>query len=148
MAIVRSAANETSSGEGSLAQVERVLARAGHTNAVRLVGENGEEAVLPEAVARALRDIVSALARDPDATFTPVTKLLTTQQAAELLNVSRPFLVEHLLASGEIPYVMTGAHRRIAREDLLAYKRRRDEQRRRQLDELAAMSQEMGLDHD
>lgn len=148
MTTARSAESDILSNSASLTQVERILDRAGGAGGLRLVGRDGEEVVLPEEVVRALRSMIPALARDPDATFTPVPRLLTTQQAAELLNVSRPFLVEHLLTSGEIPYVMTGAHRRIAREDLLAYRRRRDGQRRRQLDELAAMSQEMGLDHD
>lgn len=72
---------------------------------------------------------------------------LTTQQAAELLHVSRPFLVEQLLEKGEIPFVMVGTHRRIALEDVLAYKQRRDAERKQSLARLSQLSQEYGLDH-
>ena len=67
---------------------------------------------------------------------TPVMKALTTQQPANILGVSRPFLVG-LLNQREIPFHKTGTHRRIYLKDLLDYQKRRDRDRKRILDELA-----------
>ncbi|MEU4540957.1 helix-turn-helix domain-containing protein [Streptosporangium sp. NPDC023825] len=69
---------------------------------------------------------------------------LTTQQAADILNVSRPYLIG-LLESGAIPYRMVGKHHRITAEDLMEYKRRDDLKRRTAADDLAALGQELGL---
>jgi excisionase family DNA binding protein len=69
---------------------------------------------------------------------------LTTQQAADLLSVSRPFLIG-LLNAGEIEYRMVGTHRRIRAEAVLDYLRADDQRRRAAADDLTALNQEMGL---
>ena len=74
----------------------------------------------------------------------PIDRELTTQQAADLLNNSRPYLVK-LLEQGESPYTKTGTHRRIRFSDLMNYKVRRDGQRAEALTELTQQSQELGL---
>lgn len=77
-------------------------------------------------------------------TISPATSELTTQQAANALNVSRPYLIK-LLEKGDIPHVMVGTHRRIRREDLEQYKAKRDAQRRQSLSELTEIMEEEGL---
>jgi excisionase family DNA binding protein len=74
----------------------------------------------------------------------PLGRELTPRQAAELLGVSRPFVVK-LLREGRIPSRTVGSHHRVALEDVLAYKVETDAERRRALDLLARESEEMGL---
>lgn len=105
---------------------------------------SGEDIELPHSVFEVLVRVVHEMARGNAVKVLPVHAELTTQQAADLLGVSRPFLVR-LLEDGEVPFRKVGSHRRVRLEDLLVYKDERDRERRRTLDELAAESQELGL---
>ncbi len=127
----------------ALARLEHLL-ETGGGGTPKVVGPGGEQIDLPEAVVHLLRQVVHAMAQDQAVTVIPVHKQLTTQQAADVLNVSRPYLV-HLLNAGEIPYVKTGSHRRIRFDDLMAYKQRRDAERQVGLDRLSQLGQDMGL---
>jgi len=90
-----------------------------------------------------LERVVEVLARGDAITVVPVGKELTTQQAADLLNVSRQYLVR-LLEGKRIPFTKTGKHRRLRVEDVLAFKERRDSERRKGLAELTRLTQEFG----
>ena len=83
------------------------------------------------------------MARGDSITVVPVGREVTTQQAADLLNVSRQYLVR-LLDEGRIPFRKTGKHRRIRIEDVLAFKETRDKDRRAGLRELSRMTEEFG----
>lgn len=106
----------------------------------KLVGPDGEEIVLPASAFRALRRVVDAMSRGLTVTLVPHGRMLTTKQAAELLHVSRPFLIRNLLGT-EILYETVGSHRRIRLEDVLRYRELRASARRRLLDEMTAAAQ-------
>lgn len=121
----------------------RLLASSERAEVITLaVGE--VEVVIPHAALRPLTDVLAALANGSAVTVVPHHAELTTQQAADLLNVSRPYLVEQLEA-GHIPFHRVGTHRRIKVTDLMAYQRHRQEQSRAALQELTDQAQELGL---
>jgi excisionase family DNA binding protein len=113
---------------------------------IRVGGEDGpgEVLVLPARFALLLSEILVETARGNAVTVTAIGSELTTQQAADMLNVSRPFLIG-LLERGEIPFRKVGSHRRVALSDVAGYKARKDDARRKALDELTGLSQELGL---
>lgn len=110
---------------------------------LKLEGQRGERAVIPESVFSVLERAVEVLARGEAVTVVPVAHELTTQEAADMLNVSRQYLVR-LVENGTIPCTKTGSHRRLRARDVIAYKRRRDRERKRALDRLSRLSQEVG----
>jgi len=114
--------------------------RDGH---FRLAGPKDEGVTLTRNIADALRHLVELLAQGRAVAILPADGVLTTGAAAELLNVSRQYLVR-LLDEGTIPSFKSGKHRRVRAEDLLAYRSARDARRRTALDELAQLSQAYG----
>src|SRR6266853_2736033 len=99
---------------------------------------------LPASAARMLVRILEEMARGNAVTLIPVHAELTTQEAADMLNISRPSLIQ-LLDEGRIEYRKVGTHRRVRFESLMAHKRQADEDRRAALAELAAYDQELGI---
>ncbi|MEZ4330082.1 MAG: helix-turn-helix domain-containing protein [Polyangiales bacterium] len=111
--------------------------------ACRLVGPQGESVAIPDAVFHVLARVVEVLARGDSVAVVPMGRELTTQQAADLLNVSRQYLVR-LLDEGRIACRKTGKHRRLRVEDVLAFKTQRDKDRRAGLRELSQLTQDFG----
>jgi len=119
--------------------------RAETEGVAKLIAPSGEEHELPHSVYDVLVDVINeVLVKGNQVKVMSVDSQLTTQQAADLLNVSRPFLIK-LLEKGELEYTMVGTHRRIRLEDLIVYRDRRDSERRRLLGEVTRESQELGL---
>lgn len=128
----------------------RLLAthKLGLQTSVRIqVLEDGEEADAVNVPASALRmflHLLTEMAQGNSVTLIPTHAELTTQQAADLLNVSRPYLVK-LLDEGQIPFRTVGKYRRVRFDDLLAYKQKDDAARAKVLDQLTAEAQELEM---
>lgn len=125
----------------------RLVAHLNRADGFRLEMKSGttsEELVLPPSVLRVLIGVLNEMGQGNAVTLTPLRAELTTQQAADLLNVSRPHVVK-LLDEGALPSRKVGTHRRVQLEDLLAYKRDRDTKRHAALDELTALSQDLDM---
>lgn len=108
------------------------------------IEETNEQVELPAVAVRLLVDLLSAMAEGNAVTLIPIHAELTTQQAADLLGVSRPFLIKQL-EDEVIPYRRVGTHRRVLFSDLMKYKHEIDHNRRQSLDELAEQAQELDM---
>jgi excisionase family DNA binding protein len=108
---------------------------------------NAEDLVLPGYALNLLLDILTQMSKGNAVSFLPINAELTTQQAANLLNVSRPYLVE-LLEKKQIPYRKVGTHRRLLAKDVIAYKEKEDESRLKALDELTTQAQELDMGYE
>ena len=111
---------------------------------VQIDGDSGEAVSLPRAAVELLAHILAEMGEGNAVTLIPVHAELTTQEAADILNVSRPFLVK-LLESGEIPFRKVGTHRKVRFRHLMEYKARTDRASDAALEELAAQAQELGM---
>src|SRR5262245_24565890 len=120
-------------------------ARTGRPLTLRIRDADKEEAIeLPAGAVKLLMAILEDMAAGRAVTIVPRNAELTTQEAADVLNVSRPFLIG-LLAEKKLPFRMVGTHRRVRFEDILRYKEAIDFERRKVLDALAAEAQELDM---
>lgn len=122
---------------------EIIAAQAAGDAKLRVLGEDRKpaEITLTPALSDLLLKVLRHIGSGDAVTLVPVSQMLTTQQAADILNVSRPFLIG-LLDRGEIPHETVGRHRRIRAEDLFAYRERRAAARDKALTDLAALDAE------
>jgi excisionase family DNA binding protein len=125
------------------AQASRQLSRANRDN-LRVQIDGGETLRLPQSAATLLYHLLTEMAQGNAVTIIPVHAELSTQEAADYMNVSRPYLIK-LLQSGALPFHMVGSHRRVKFTDLENYRKIREAEQRRMREELTAEAQAMGL---
>lgn len=125
-------------------QLEELLAlfQAGEA---RLVGPRGEQHLVPAPLYGLMRGLLDNLKRGEAVTVVPHDALLTTQQAAQILNISRPYLYR-LIEEHAVPVVMVGSHRRLRIHDVLQLREQRHQVRRSALDELSDLGQELQVE--
>ena len=124
------------------------FAREDQPLTVRVVDADHDEPLeLPAGAVTLLLDILGAMASGHGVTLIPEDAELTTVQAADILHVSRPFLIK-LLDEGQIPYRRVGKHRRIRMEDVMNYKLASDLEREAALDRLVQDAQEQNMGYD
>ncbi len=128
----------------NLEKADKFFTQQVENSSPRLVSSSGDEIELPESVLHLLRQLVHDLAQGNTVMIVPGHRELTTQEAADLLNVSRQYLVE-VLKAGDIPFTLVGTHRRVRFNDLMEYKNKRDAERREGLSLLTKKSQQLGL---
>jgi excisionase family DNA binding protein len=126
----------------ALPVVDAALADGGPVR-LRLAGKK-REIVVPRPAIAALEQALAAMADGDSVTVLPTRSEVTTQQAADALGVSRPFLIG-LLDAGEIAFRKVGSHRRVLTASLAAYSRADDARRRAAASELTAEAYELGL---
>jgi excisionase family DNA binding protein len=127
----------------SIASIEEYLdSKRGRT--AKLLGPGKDGVPIPSSLRQVLIAAARELAEGHGVSIVPMTSDVTTQQAADLLNVSRPFVIG-LLEKGDIPFHKVGTHRRVRLKDILSYRGRRDAARRAVIDRLTAEAQELGI---
>ncbi|HLJ64680.1 MAG TPA: helix-turn-helix domain-containing protein [Stellaceae bacterium] len=125
-------------------EASRILATSRTEGEFRVQLDNGQVLILPYAVERLLSHILTEMSHGNAVSIIPIHAELTTQEAAEYLNVSRPYLIG-LLEQGKIKFHRVGTHRRIRFLDIKEYKEEIDRQRDAALDELAEQAQELDM---
>lgn len=134
-----------STDDSRLAQeASRTLARKAADTELKVKLEDGSELVLPKAATRLLGYILTEMSQGNAVTIIPLHAELTTQEAADLLHISRPHLIK-LLTAKKLPFHMAGSHRRIKFNDLRAYENEVEKTRREAMQELANQAQELGF---
>jgi excisionase family DNA binding protein len=143
---VRPDATEVKTADLALRRVQRYLSAHADQRAIPVVvgGDPDDTLSLPRGAVELLARVLAHMAAGQAVSVVPAHAELTTQQAADLLNVSRPYLIG-LLDAGQIEYRKVGKHRRVRVDSLMSYKRKDDHERRDVADELAELNQEMGL---
>lgn len=130
----------------AISRVSRFLQRDDQESAAtsRLVGPDGESVEIPAEIYDILKVVVKEMQAGHAVSITPLTQRITTQEAADLLGVSRPTLVK-LVETGAIAYEKPGRHRRLLLTDVIDYRNARHREAMLRLDELTGEASEAGL---
>ncbi|QQX89102.1 excisionase family DNA-binding protein (plasmid) [Cupriavidus necator] len=139
-------ANESAIARESSRSLAVALDSRSETQQFDFKTDKGElhRVTLPTSALRLLVEVLAEIGQGNAVSIIPIHAELTTQEAADLLNVSRPYLVQ-LLEKGEIPFRKVNTHRRVLYQDVVSYKQRIDDERRKALDELAAQAQKLDM---
>ncbi|MET1075690.1 MAG: helix-turn-helix domain-containing protein [Umezawaea sp.] len=129
--------------DARLAELTLLLASDLPDQRAKLVGPDGTTSSLPDEMYRVLRAVVDAMSKGFAITIAPHNTLLTTQEAADILSISRPTLVR-LLEDGEIPFEKRGRHRRVRLADVVGYQQQARARRRETLDDMTRAATEDG----
>jgi excisionase family DNA binding protein len=147
MAPVRPSTADVHLARTSSSKLARLKGRTGAVK-VTVEGEReSEDAVIPGIAFELLQMILEELALGHAVALAPLEREVSTQSAADVLNVSRPYLIK-LLESGKMPFRRTGTHRRIRLSDVLEYKARMDADADAAFDELVQQAQELGMGYE
>lgn len=122
--------------------------KSSHSKGIKInIQETGEVVVIPKNALLLLAAIVKNMAEGKSVSIIPSDSEISSQQAADMLNVSRPHLVK-LLESGQIPFKKVGSHRRILLQDLISYENKIRQEREKQLAFLANQAQDLNLGYE
>ncbi len=127
-----------------LNEIVELLSKISNLDQFVMLKSDGQEIKIPSIISRVLYEIISIMSKGGAMTIIPMEKELTTQQAADILNVSRPFLIK-LLENGQISFHKVGTHRKIYMKDLMDYKENLNINRANKISEIITLSQEYGL---
>jgi excisionase family DNA binding protein len=130
--------------EKSSQKLAAVFGKQTNESPVTITVDDGETIILPFSAMQHLLHILSHMAQGNAITLIPIHAYLTTQEAADLLHISRPYFIK-LLEKGAIPFEKVGSHRRIKAEDLFKYQAQAEEDKKQALDELIRQAQELDL---
>lgn len=128
------------SKQEDIQKLERLLERG----ATSLIDRSGEKVKLPKAILEVLRRAVEIMAKGKAVTLMPDNQAITTQRAADILGMSRPFFVK-LLEAGALAHHRVGSQRRVYLRDVLQFAQRREQQRQAALNRLSRQALESGL---
>lgn len=139
-------AEEISLAKQSSREISAYLQTKAETQSIEIKDDTGttHPVQVPVSALRLLVDVLTEIGEGNAVSIIPVHAELTTQEAADVLNVSRPFLVK-LLEQKTIPFHKVGSHRRVFYQDVMNYKESIDAERRQALDELAQQAQEFDM---
>lgn len=134
--------------EGAAALLRRLrrLGTVENGPLLRMVSEEGEDLDVPPALVSLLLSVAEELERGNGVSVLPLHRQLTTTEAAQLLNVSRPHVIA-LVERGELPFEKVGTHRRIRLADVIAYRHAQDQRRREALDDMVRQGEDLGLEY-